>query len=86
MLHINPVAMVDIAREHGWLHESGRLAGTINAAQMALGLGVAKTTVTRAYDGGAAGIVLLEKLQDLSGLPLDALVERRPDAGQEPAA
>ncbi|TQL46712.1 hypothetical protein FB562_2236 [Homoserinimonas aerilata] len=78
MLLISPSALTEVARENGWLHTSGRLAGTVNASKMALGLGVAKSTITRAYDGGAAGMALLEKLSSVSDLPLDALVERRP--------
>lgn len=76
MLKIDPVTLTDIAEKNGWLHETGRLAGTINASLMADGLGVAKTTITRAYISGATGIVLLEKLQDLSGLPLDTIVRK----------
>lgn len=77
MLTINPAALTDIAEKQGWLHTTGRLNGTINAARMAEALGVSKTTITRAYDGGGAGPKLLSKLQDVSGLPLDDLVERR---------
>jgi hypothetical protein len=77
MLIINPAALTDIAKANGWLHETGRLKGTINASQMAIALGVAKTTLTRAYDGGGAGTQLLTRLQDLSGLSLDELTERK---------
>jgi hypothetical protein len=76
-LYINPAVMTEIARANGWLHTSGRLAGTINTSQMAEGLDVAKTTVSRAYDGGGAGTVLIEKLAEVSGLSLDTIVERR---------
>lgn len=77
MLLFDPRVIDLIASEHGWLHTKGRLAGTVNASKMAEGLGVAKTTITRAYDGGSAGIVLLERLREVSGMPLDSLVMKK---------
>lgn len=71
MYKFNPGAIEVLAADRGWIHASGRLAGTLNASKMATHLGVAKTTVTRAYDGGAAGLTLLEKLSDESGKPLE---------------
>ncbi|WP_156316511.1 hypothetical protein [Leucobacter japonicus] len=68
--------MVEIAAQEGWIHDNGRLAGTINARRMAAGLGVSVSTITRAYDEGATGLLLLEKLHDISGLPLDSLVTK----------
>lgn len=74
MLKVNPEALVEIATARGWVHDSGRLAGTINTTRMATGLDVSVTTVIRAYDEGATGLRFLEKLQDASGMPLDDLV------------
>jgi hypothetical protein len=76
MLQIKPQAMVDIAATKGWLHTRGKLQGTINAAAMADGLGVATSTISRAYDGGQlAGPVLVERLVEASGLSFDELLE-----------
>lgn len=76
MLKLDTGAMVEIAAAAGWIHGSGRLSGTINARQMAAGLGVSVSTITRAYDDGATGLVLLEKLHDISGKSLDQLVTK----------
>ena len=76
MLQIKPQAMVEIAAQKGWLHTRGKLQGTINAAAMADGLGVATSTVIRAYDGGQqAGAVLIERLHQSSGLRFDEILE-----------
>jgi hypothetical protein len=74
MLVINHQALREIAEKNGWLHDSGRLRGTINTTQMAKSLSVSVTTVIRAYDDGATGLKLLEKLSDISGKSLDELV------------
>lgn len=76
MLKIRTQALVEIANENGWLHTRGRLAGTINTRAMGEGLGVATSTVARAYDTGATGLSLVEKLQSLSGRSLDDLLAR----------
>ena len=86
MLQIKPQAMVDIAKSHGWLHTRGKLQGTINAAAMAEGLGVATTTITRAYDGGAlAGPLLVEKLRGASSMSFDDLLEIVPEQLEDAA-
>jgi len=74
MLRVSPDALIQIATANGWIHDSGRLAGTINTTKMANGLGVSVTTVIRAYDEGSTGLRFLEKLQESSGMPLDDLV------------
>ncbi|EYT61661.1 hypothetical protein [Microbacterium sp. UCD-TDU] len=73
MLRISPVVLERIASENGWMHERGRLKGTLNATAMAEHLQVAVSTVTRAYDTGALGTVLLSKLALLTGWSLDVL-------------
>jgi hypothetical protein len=76
MLRIRTQALVEIADENGWLHTRGRLNGTINTRAMGEGLGVATSTVARAYDTGATGLSLVEKLHDLSGRSFDELLAR----------
>jgi hypothetical protein len=76
MLAIRPAELTEVARKNGWLHTRGRLKDTINASRMATGLGVDKSTVSRIYDGGPAGVVFLEKLISV-GASLDALVVRK---------
>lgn len=78
MLQINPQTLESIAAKNGWLHERGRLKGSLNASAMAEALGVAKSTVTRAYDGAPAGAILIERLQSMSGLSLDLIVSVSP--------
>ncbi|WP_136057298.1 hypothetical protein [Microbacterium sp. K24] len=74
MLRIEPEVLCRLAAERGWMHKTGRLAGTLNATAMAQQLGVSVSTVTRAYDTGAVGVVLLGKLKLVSGWSLDDLV------------
>lgn len=74
MLRIEPEVLCKLAAERGWLHASGRLAGTPNATLMAERLGVSVSTITRAYDTGSIGTTLLAKLKVASGWPLDDLV------------
>lgn len=74
MLKITSDTIVKVAADHGWLHGSGRLAGTLNASQMALGLGVSVSTVTRAYESGDFGMVFLERLHAASRTPFDELI------------
>lgn len=76
MLKVDPATLTEIAKTNGWLHTSGRLAGTINTSAMALGLGVSKSTVNRAYDGGAAGLRLIEALHEISGVKFDDLLSK----------
>lgn len=76
MLKIRTDIMAEIAEQNGWIHKSGRLAGTINTTQMAMNLGLSTTTIIRAYEDGATGLKLLAKLSDISGKTLDELVER----------
>jgi|GEM_PF-5382830 len=78
MLRISPSVLTEIARENDWLHNRGRLKGTINATKMAAEIGVAKSTVMRAYDQGTTGLLFLERLHDKSGLPLDMILEKVP--------
>lgn len=73
MLRINPAVLDQIASQNGWMHERGRLAGTLNATMMAEHLHVSVSTVTRAYDKGALGTVMLAKLALLTGWSLDAI-------------
>lgn len=75
MLQIEPQVLTSLAVEKGWMHETGRLAGTLNATAMAQSLGVSVSTVTRAYDTGAVGVTLLSKLKVASGWALDDLVK-----------
>jgi len=76
MLQIRPETMVSIALARGWVHTRGKLRGSINAAAMAEGLGVASTTITRAYEGNQqAGPLLVEKLHSVSGVSFDDLLE-----------
>lgn len=74
MMQIEPHVLNEIAAENGWVHKSGRLEGTINARAMALALGVATSTVTRAYDKGVVGVTLLSKLRTATGRATDSLV------------
>ena len=62
MLRIEPEVLNQIAADRGWMHETGRLSGTLNATLMAQNLGVSVSTITRAYDTGALGVTLLTKL------------------------
>lgn len=82
MLKISPEALVEIAVKNDWIHKSGRLKGTVNASRMAAGLGVTTSTVTRAYDTGSTGLVLVEKLHDVSGISLDRLLVKADDEEQ----
>lgn len=84
MLRIEPAVLNQIAEERGWVHERGRLSGTINATAMAKSLGVSVSTVTRAYDTGSLGVVLLTRLQQVTGWSLDKLAST--SGGQQPAA
>lgn len=77
VLQINRAEMTAIAEENGWMHTRGRLAGTINAAAMAQGIGVHTATVTRAYDTGSVGLKLLENLAEHSGRTYDQLLKKR---------
>ncbi|MFJ4173339.1 hypothetical protein [Microbacterium sp. NPDC089696] len=80
MLRIEPQVLSQIAAERGWMHTSGRLAGTLNATAMAQQLKVSVSTVTRAYDTGAVGVTLLSKLKLCSGWSLDDIVTVSEDA------
>lgn len=79
MLQINPMTLAEVAAERGWLHTRGRLSGTVNTTAMAQGIGVATSTLTRAYDGSAAGPVLIERLRTATGRSFDDLVRIVPD-------
>lgn len=74
MLKISPQAFNEIAVENGWVHDRGRLKGTVNASAMAGALGVSTSTITRAYDNGATGLGLIEKLMEVSDRSLDDLM------------
>lgn len=73
MLRIEPAVLNRIAADNGWTHARGRLAGTINATAMAKALGVSVSTITRAYDTGSLGVVLLGRLQQATGWSLDRI-------------
>lgn len=79
MLRIKPAVLERLATENGWMHEKGRLAGTLNATVMAEHLGVSVSTVTRAYDTGALGVTLLTRLKLASGWTLDEIVSVEPE-------
>jgi len=79
LLQIDPSALEQIAAANGWLHTRGRLKGTINAAAMADGIKVHRSTVLRAYDGGRAGDVLMERLLAVTDLPLGDIVRVVPE-------
>ncbi|WP_345750076.1 hypothetical protein [Microbacterium rhizophilus] len=74
MLKITPQTLERVAREYGWMHQSGRLDGTLNATKMARGLGVAVSSVTRAYDTGVIGETLLTRIALKTGWSLDSIV------------
>lgn len=75
VLQINPEAMISIAKTQGWIHARGQLAGEINAAAMAEALGVATSTISRAYEGSTqASATLAEKLHQISGLSFDEIL------------
>lgn len=86
MLRIEPQVLNKLATENGWIHETGRLAGTLNATLMAQHLGVSVSTITRAYDCGVVGVTLLTKLKLASGWPLDDLVSVVEAAAASPRA
>lgn len=79
MLQLNRAKLTEIAADNGWVHQSGRLAGTINARAMANAIGVSTSTITRAYDEGAGGFKLLDLLQAHSDSTFDDLLIRVPD-------
>lgn len=79
MLTIKPQTLERVAAQRGWLHQSGRLRGTVNVAAMAKAIGMDRSTVMRAYEHGTVGTELLEKLHIATGLSFDALISVIPE-------
>lgn len=74
MLIVKPQTLEKIAANRGWLHTKGRLVGTVNVAAMAKAIGMDRSTVMRAYEGGPVSSEFLARIVTQTGVSLDELV------------